>query len=175
MFDGFDEAWDLRCFRVGMYLPCHQLHQRQQILCGEFPSLLSPSNRHRNNPLKLTAVAALNCGIAFAVVADLLGVRTEEPAVHRSVIVLEADRQSLRNSAVLHPGSQGVERGPGRAALATVTVANAGSLEHAVVRVDIRDLGGDGVVVAQCAVDWDERVGLLGRKLLDSWLRAHHR
>jgi hypothetical protein len=50
-------------------------------------------------------------------------------------------------------------------------VADAGSLEHAVVRVDIRDLGGDGVVVAQCAVDRDDGVGLL-KILLASWLRT---
>jgi hypothetical protein len=137
-------------------------------LCGRFPLLFSPSNSHRNILLKLTAVAALDRGITFAVIANLLGVRAKEPAVHRSVIVLEADRQSLGNSAVLHPGSQGVERGPGWAALATVTVADAGSLENAVVRVDIRDLGGDGVVVAQCAVDGDDGVGLLRKKLLAS-------
>jgi hypothetical protein len=113
-------------------------------------------------------------GIAFAIVADLLGVRAEEPAVHRSVVVLEADRQSLGNSAVLHPGSQGVESGLGLAAFASVTVANAGSLEHAVVRVDIRDLGGDGVVVAQCAVEGDGGVGLLKNEILASCLRVYH-
>jgi hypothetical protein len=148
------------------------LRQRDRCAANSISPPLPP-NRHRNNLLKLTAVAALNRSVAFAVVADLLGVRAKEPAIHRSVVVLEADRQSLRNSAVLHPGSQGVERGPGRAAFATVTVADAGSLEHAVVRVDIRDLGGDGVVVAQCAVDGDDGVGLLRKKLLASSLRAH--
>jgi len=140
-------------------------------LYGEFPSLLSLSNRHRNNLLRLTAVAALNRSVTLAIITNLLGVRAEEPAVHRSIVVLEADRQSLRNSAVLHPGLQGVERGPGWAAFASVTVADAGSLEHTVVRVDIRDLGGDGVVVAQCAVDRDDGVGLL-KILLASWLRT---
>lgn len=129
-------------------------------------------NRHRDPLLESTAVAALNRGIAFAVVADLLGVRAEEPDVHRSVVVLETDWQSLGNSAVLHPGSQGVESGLGLAAFASVTVANAGSLEHAVVRVDVRDLGGDGVVVAQCAVEGDDRVGLFENGTLAYCLRA---
>jgi hypothetical protein len=51
-------------------------------------------------------------------------------------------------------------------------VANAGSLEHAVVRVDVWDLGGDGVVVSQCAVDGNNGVGL--KHMLASCLAAHN-
>ena len=122
---------------------------------------MPPSNKHRNNLLESTAVAALDSGIAVAVIDGLLGVRAEESAVHRSVVVLEADGQSLGNSAVLYPGAQGVESGHGLAALASVTVANTGSLKHAVVRVDIRDLSGDSVVVVQCAVEGNNGVGLV--------------
>ena len=135
---------------------------------------MPPSNKHLNNLLESTAVAALNSGVALAVVDDLLGVRAEESAVHRSVVVLEADWQSLGNSAVLHPGAQGVESGHGLAALASVTVANAGSLEHAVVRVDIRNLSGNGVVVVQCAVEGNNGVGLVKNCMIASCLRSRH-
>jgi len=142
--------------------------EAKSLLCGGCPSPASSPKSHHVTLLESTAVVAFNCGVALAVVDGLLGVRAQEPAVHRSVVVLEADGQSLGNSAVLHPGSQGVETGHGLAAFATVTVANARSLEHAVVRVDIRDIGSDGVIVAQCAVEGDDGVGL--KRLLASCL-----
>ena len=112
--------------------------------CFEQNTAINPKFR-----LRFTMVTGLHRSIAFAIVADLLRVRAEESVVHRAVGVLEVHRQSLRDSAVLDPGSKGVESGVRRAAGASVAVADAGGFEQAVVRVDTRDFGGEGVVVLQ--------------------------
>jgi hypothetical protein len=110
--------------------------------------------------LESTVVAALNRGITIVVIADLQRIRTEEPAVQPSIDVCETDRQSLWNSAILHPGSQCVGSGLRLAAGSSKTVIHARSLKHPIMVVNVRDLGGDSIVITQRTIEWNDGISL---------------
>ena len=71
---------------------------RETILSGLGPRektdadpLSSSPISHERDCLHFTAVAGLNRSIAFPIVPNLLGIRTEEPVVHRSIGICEMD------------------------------------------------------------------------------------
>jgi hypothetical protein len=115
---------------------------------------------HLDNLLESTVVAALNCGIPIAVIADLQRIWAEKSTVKSTISIHQPDRQSLWNSAILHPGPQCVKSGLRLAAGSPETVIQARSLKHSIMAVDVGDLGSDRIIITRRTIKWNDGISL---------------